>query len=52
MIQTLIGQKIDQTQKFLENGRRIPVTEVAVADNFVVQVKTTEKDAYTAVQLG
>lgn len=52
MIQTLIGQKIDQTQKFLENGKRIPVTEVAIADNFVVQVKTVEKDAYTAVQLG
>lgn len=52
MIQTLIGQKIDQKQKFLENGKRIPVTEVSIADNFVVQVKTMEKDAYTAVQLG
>lgn len=52
MIQALIGQKIDQTQKFLENGRRIPVTEVSLSDNVVLQVKTQDKDKYTAVQLG
>jgi len=52
MLQALIGQKIDQTQTFLENGRRIPVTQVSVADNVVVQVKTPEKDKYTAVQVG
>lgn len=52
MIQALIGQKIDQTQKFLENGRRIPVTEVALEDNIVVQVKTEEKEKYSAIQLG
>src|SRR5260221_10258510 len=52
MIQALIGQKIDQTQTFLENGQRIPVTEVKVADNVVVQVKTDVNDKYIAVQLG
>src|SRR5882757_9243994 len=52
MIQALIGQKIDQTQAFLENGKRIPVTEVSVVDNIVVQVKTDATDTYTAVQLG
>lgn len=52
MIQALIGQKIEQTQMFLENGRRIPVTEVSLNDNIVVQVKTSEKEKYTAVQLG
>jgi large subunit ribosomal protein L3 len=52
MINALIGQKIDQTQRFLENGTRIPVTMIAVADNAVLQVKTPEKDKYTAVQLG
>src|SRR6185369_14478350 len=52
MINTLLGQKIDQTQKFLENGKRVPVTLISVADNSVLQVKTVEKDAYTAVQLG
>ena len=52
MIQALLGQKIDQRQTFLENGKRIPVTEVSVADNVVVQVKTDATDNYTAVQLG
>lgn len=52
MINTLIGQKLDQTQKFLQDGRRIPVTEIAMADNVVVQVKSLEKDKYAAAQLG
>src|SRR5579872_3959903 len=52
MLQALIGQKIDQAQTFLENGKRIPVTEVSVADNVVIQVKTDATDKYTAVQLG
>src|SRR5664279_2037162 len=52
MIQALIGNKIDQTQKFLQNGRRIPVTEISISDNAVVQIKTAKKDAYAALQLG
>lgn len=52
MINTLIGQKVDQTQKFLENGKRIPVTHIAVAANSVVQVKTPEHDGYASIQLG
>lgn len=52
MINVILGRKTEQTQKFLANGRRIPVTEISVADNTVVQVKTQDKDAYTAVQLG
>lgn len=52
MINTLIGRKLDQTQKFLENGKRVPVTLISVTDNAVVQVKTLDKDTYTAVQLG
>lgn len=52
MLNALIGQKIDQTQTFLENGQRIPVTEVTVTDNIVVQVKTVEKDKYNAIQVG
>lgn len=52
MINTLIGQKTDQTQSFLENGNRIPVTEISVAENVVLQVKTPEIDKYSAVQLG
>ena len=49
---TIIARKIDQTQKFLVDGTRIPVTMVHAAGNVVVAVKTPEKDTYTAVQLG
>ncbi len=52
MIQTLFGEKIEQTQMFLVDGTRIPVTVIAVPDNTIVQVKTQEKDKYTAVQIG
>ncbi len=48
----LIGQKKDQSQRFLENGRRIPVTLIDVKDNVVVSVKSLDKDHYQAVQLG
>jgi len=47
-----LGQKQNQSQKFLEDGTRIPITEVHVSDNPVVFVKTKDKDGYWAVQLG
>jgi len=52
MINAILGQKKDQTQKFLSDGRRIPVTQVIVVDNVVVSIKTQDKDGYAAVQLG
>lgn len=48
----LIGKKIDQTQAFLEDGRRIPMSLIVVAGNVVTQVKTQETDKYSSVQLG
>jgi large subunit ribosomal protein L3 len=52
MIQTIIGTKVDQTQKFLADGTRVPVTQIHVPDNTVVQLKTQDKDKYAAVQIG
>lgn len=49
---SLIGQKKTQSQRFLENGERIPVTLIDVKDNTVISVKTQEKNNYQAVQLG
>lgn len=49
---TIIGRKVSQSQKFLTDGTRIPVTRIAVADNAVVAVKNIEKHGYQAVQLG
>jgi len=52
MIDAILGQKKNQTQKFLIDGRRIPVTQVIVSDNAVVSIKTQDRDGYPAVQLG
>jgi len=49
---TILGQKLQQSQRFLENGNRIPVTIVSVVPNAVLQVKTLEKDGYSAIQMG
>ena len=51
-MQTLIGTKKSQSQKFLENGTRIPVTLIDIKNNWVVSHKTLELDKYQAVQLG
>lgn len=52
MIDTVLAKKVEQTQKFLENGKRIPVTRLFVGKNAVITHKTKEKDGYMAVQLG
>ncbi len=49
---SLLGKKIQQGQKFLENGQRIPVTYVNVAGNTVITLKTADKDNYFAAQMG
>ena len=51
-INGFIGKKLDQTQGFLEDGRRIPLSMILVSGNFVTQVKTLEKDHYSAIQMG
>ena len=51
-MQALIGQKKTQSQRFLENGRRIPVTLIDAKGNCVIAVKTNDRDHYQAVQLG
>lgn len=51
-MQAIIGKKIHQTQKFLTDGTRIPVTIVATPGNPVISIKSMEKDGYWAMQLG
>ena len=48
----VIGTKQAQTQKFLEDGTRIPVTVVATPGNVVLMHKTADKEGYWAMQLG
>ncbi len=52
MAKFLLGKKIGMSQIFEENGTVIPVTVIEIEPNVVTQVKTSEKDGYTAVQVG
>lgn len=49
---TIIGKKTEQTQAFLTNGVRVPVTRIDVSDNTVLEVKTQDKHGYSALQIG
>ena len=48
----LIGKKIGMTQVFDAEGRRMCVTVLEVGPCPVVQLKTPERDGYSAAQLG
>ena len=48
----ILGRKAGMTQVFTKDGKLIPVTVVEVQPNTVMQVKTVEKDGYSAIQLG
>ena len=48
----IIGKKLGMSQVFEQNGDLIPVTIVEAGPCQVVQVKTPEKEGYSAVQLG
>jgi large subunit ribosomal protein L3 len=48
----LLGKKLGMTHVYDDAGKATAVTVVDVSDNEIVQVKTTEKDGYSAVQVG
>lgn len=52
MLNGFLGKKLNQTQAFLEDGRRIPLSMILVSGNVVSQIKNPEKDHYSAIQLG
>ena len=52
MNKAIIGRKLGMTQLFAQDGKVIPVTVVEAGPCPIVQVKTAEKDGYTAVKLG
>ncbi len=47
----IIGKKIGMTQVFKEDGRRTPVTLIEAGPCPILQVKTKDKDGYTALQI-
>jgi large subunit ribosomal protein L3 len=51
MAQTVIlGEKVGMTQKWVDD-KVIPVTVLRVEPMRIVQIKTTERDGYTALQV-
>ena len=48
----MIGKKIGMTQVYADDGKRTTVTVIELGPCPVVQVKTPERDGYSAVQLG
>ncbi|MGY6555903.1 MAG: 50S ribosomal protein L3 [Wenzhouxiangella sp.] len=47
----LVGKKKGMTRVFTEDGTSVPVTVVEVSPNRVTQIRTQEKDGYTAIQV-
>jgi large subunit ribosomal protein L3 len=48
----LIGRKLGMTRLFGEGGAHVPVTVIDVSGNVVVAQRLSDKDGYTAVQVG
>ena len=48
----LLGKKIGMTSVFSAEGKNVPCTVIEVGPCVVTQVKSVEKDGYSAVQLG
>jgi large subunit ribosomal protein L3 len=47
----LVGRKVGMTRIFTEEGDSLPVTVLDVSDNRIAQIKSTEADGYSAVQI-
>ncbi|MBS1723946.1 MAG: 50S ribosomal protein L3 [Armatimonadetes bacterium] len=52
MLPGILGTKVGMTHVFDDEGRFIPVTVIEAGPVYVTQVKTEDKDGYTAVQVG
>src|SRR3954466_15689443 len=47
----ILGEKLGMTQVFDENNRMVPVTVVKAGPCVITQIRTQERDGYTALQL-
>ena len=47
----LLGTKLGMTQVWDANNKLIPVTVIEITPNVVTQIRTPEKDGYTAIQI-
>jgi large subunit ribosomal protein L3 len=47
----ILGTKLGMTQVFDEKNRVVPVTVIKAGPNVVTQIRTVERDGYSAVQI-
>jgi len=47
----IVGKKIGMTRIFTEEGKSLPVTVIEAKPNRVTQIKTMDRDGYSAVQV-
>lgn len=52
MAKALLAEKLGMTQVFAEDGTVTPVTVVRAGPCVVTQVRTAERDGYSAIQIG
>ncbi len=50
-VRGMLGRKVGMTQIFDAEGKMVPVTVLAVEPNVISQVRTVDKDGYSAAQL-
>jgi large subunit ribosomal protein L3 len=48
----IVGKKLYQSQGFLQDGTRVPLSVVFVPKNLITQIKGDDKEGYNAVQIG
>ena len=52
MLQGILGTKVGMTHIFTDDGKMVPVTVIQAGPVYVTQIKTTDSDGYSAVQVG
>lgn len=52
MLKGILGRKVGMTQIYDEGGNAVPVTVIEAGPCPVLQIRTPERDGYSAVQLG
>ena len=52
MLDGILGRKVSMDRRFTEDGQALAVTAIEAGPCTVTQVRTVERDGYTAVQVG
>ena len=48
----ILGEKLEQSQRYTETGERIPTTHIKTTPCYLIDIKTLERDGYMGVIVG